>query len=155
MSYAGNEPLPGLGIGRAFSRSVRKPIMEAAAREAPRTAGIDRNALYRLQAEICRVLGHPRRLEILDLLANGERSTAELLRALGLPKANLSQHLALMKRVGLLESRRAGRQVYLRLAFGEIKRACQLIRGVLAARLEQDTRLARSLQSAGAREGRG
>ncbi len=106
-----------------------------------------REMLYRLQAEICRVLGHPRRLAILDLLADGEQSTAELLRALGVSKVNLSQHLSVMRHVGLVVSRQQGRQTFHRLAFPEIKDACRLTREVLAVRLQQTTRLARALHS--------
>jgi DNA-binding transcriptional ArsR family regulator len=104
------------------------------------------HAIYAMQAEICRVLGHPRRIQILDLLAEGEKSTAQLLRALGINKVNLSQHMALLKRAGLVETLHLGRAASYRLSFGEIKDACRLIRDVLAARLRQGTRLARSLE---------
>lgn len=113
---------------------------------APRLASRkDREALFSLQAQLCRVLGHPRRLEILDLLADGEKTTAELLRALGISKVNLSQHLGVMRHVGLVESHQQGRGVSHRLAFVEIKDACRVIRELLAARLDRTTRLARSL----------
>jgi len=105
--------------------------------------------LYEMQAEICRVLGHARRIQILDLLADGEKSPAQLLAILGVSKVNLSQHLALMKHAGLVESRQEGRHVFYRLAFVEIKGACQIIRQVLAARLKQGTLLAKDLRSAG------
>lgn len=105
--------------------------------------------LYEMQAEICRVLGHARRIQILDLLADGEKSAAQLLAVLGVSKVNLSQHLALMKHAGLVESRQQGRHVFYRLAFVEIKGACQIIREVLAARLKQGTLLAKDLRSAG------
>ncbi len=110
-----------------------------------KTQGEEREAIYAMQAEICRVLGHPRRIQILDLLADGEKSTAELLQALGVNKVNLSQHLALLKRAGLIETMHQGRETSYRLSFTEIKDACRLIREVLAARLRQGTRLARSL----------
>lgn len=103
-------------------------------------------AIYIMQAEICRVLGHPRRIQILDLLGGGERSTAQLLQALGVNKVNLSQHMALLKRAELVETLRSGRAASYRLSFDEIKDACGLIRDVLAARLRQGTRLARSLK---------
>jgi ArsR family transcriptional regulator len=106
----------------------------------------ERDALYRMQAQICRVLAHPRRLHILDLLAAGEKSSSELLKSLGCTKVNLSQHLALMKSVGLVESRSQGREAFHRLAFAEIKDACGMIRSVLARRLEHGLRLVRALQ---------
>ena len=64
--------------------------MKHAARKKPaphppsRTVRIpsEREMLYRMQAGICRVLAHPRRLHILDLLAGGEKSSQELERAL-------------------------------------------------------------------------
>ncbi|MBI3661746.1 MAG: helix-turn-helix transcriptional regulator [Acidobacteria bacterium] len=102
--------------------------------------------LYRMQAGICRVLAHPRRLQILDLLAGGEKSSQELERELGISKMNLSQHLALMKHVGLVESRTEGRAAFHRLAFSEIKDACGMIRSVLAVRLKRGSELARSLR---------
>jgi ArsR family transcriptional regulator len=121
-----------------------------AKRTRTKTQGEEREAIYAMQAEICRVLGHRRRLQILDLLAEGEKSTAELLRALGVNKVNLSQHLALLKRAGLIETLHQGRETSYRLSFTEIKDACRLIRGVLAARLRQGTRLAESLERGGA-----
>lgn len=109
--------------------------------------------LYEMQASLCRVLGHPRRLQILDLLAGGERSSAELRRALGITKVNLSQHLGVMRHVGLVEARQRGRQAFYRLAIAEIKSACSILREVLAARLSQNTELAESLTESRRREG--
>jgi len=105
------------------------------------------NTVYRLRAAICRALGHPVRLAILDLLTEGERSNADLLAALGVSKVNLSQHLAVMRNAGLVESRHQGREVTHRLTFEEIKIACRSISEVLVQRLEQDSRLARNLNA--------
>ena len=102
-----------------------------------------------MQAELCRVLGHPKRLHILDLLADGEKSNAELLHTLKIGKVNLSQHLAVMRFAGLVESRQEGREAFHRLAFSEIKDACRMTREVLAQRLSQTSQLARSLGSPG------
>ncbi|MCL6482096.1 MAG: metalloregulator ArsR/SmtB family transcription factor [Firmicutes bacterium] len=103
-------------------------------------------AIFKLQAQICRVLGHPRRLQILELLAHGERSNAELLQILGTSKVNLSQHLALLRRIGLVESRQQGRQSFHRLALREVEHACRVIREVVALQLSQNSRLARALR---------
>jgi ArsR family transcriptional regulator len=99
-----------------------------------------------MQAGICRVLAHPRRLHILDLLAAGEKSSQQLRHELGISKMNLSQHLALMKHAGLVESRTQGREAIHRLAFTEIKDACGMIRNVLAARLARGSELAKALR---------
>jgi ArsR family transcriptional regulator len=104
-----------------------------------------KEAIYRLQAEICRALGHPRRLAILDLLAGGEKSTAELLHVLRASKVNLSQHLAVMRHAGLVTVRQEGRNTFYRLSYPEITDACHLTRTVLARRLRQTSRLAEEL----------
>ena len=101
--------------------------------------------IYRLQAEMCRTLGHPERLAIIDQLKTGEQPTAELLRRLGISKVNLSRHLTSLKQVGLVESRPRGREALYRLAFCEIGSACAGIREVLELRLLQSARLANSL----------
>ena len=104
-----------------------------------------REILYRLQAEICRALGHPRRLAILDLLAAGEKSSSQMIQALRASKVNLSQHLAVIRHVGLITARQQGRQTFYRLAYPQITEACHLTRTVLAQRLKQTSRLARDL----------
>lgn len=126
---------------------TRKPSDPPRPKDQPLLVPSGTDRLYELQAQLCNVLGHPRRLGILDLLAQGEKSAGHLQRLLGVSKVNISQHLALMKHVGLVESRQQGRQVFYRLAFAEIKNACQIIRDVLAARLNQNTLLARDLTS--------
>ena len=59
--------------------------------------------LYEMQADICYALSHPIRLYILDLVASKEMSSSELLEELEIPKANLSQHLSVLKEAGILE----------------------------------------------------
>ncbi|MGD9879922.1 MAG: ArsR/SmtB family transcription factor [Reyranella sp.] len=73
-----------------------------------------KHALFAGLAEVAKALGHGDRLEILELLAQGERSVEALAERLGLPVANASQHLRLMHRAGLLTSRRDGKRVLYR-----------------------------------------
>jgi rhodanese-related sulfurtransferase/DNA-binding transcriptional ArsR family regulator len=67
-------------------------------------------------AELAKAMGHGHRLEILELLAQGERSVEALAERAGLSVANASQHLRLMRRAGLLVSRREGKRVLYRLS---------------------------------------
>ncbi len=67
-------------------------------------------------AQVAKALGHPYRLEILELLAQGERSVEALAERAGLAIANASQHLRLMQRAGLLASRRDGKRVLYRVS---------------------------------------
>jgi len=75
-----------------------------------------KRALFESFAEVAKALGHGQRLEILELLAQGERSVEALAERIGLPVANVSQHLRLMRRNGLLASRPDGKRVLYRLS---------------------------------------
>ncbi len=97
--------------------------------------------LFERQARICKAFAHPGRLQILDLLGHGERRVAELQEALGISKTSISQHMAVLKSVGVLSTRREGKQVYCSLAMPEVKQACQLIRRVLQAQIAASHRL--------------
>lgn len=92
--------------------------------------------LYELQAEICKALAHPVRLRILDLISEGEKSGIQLLETLKIPKANLSQHLSVLKGAGILKERREGLSRILSLAIPQVEEACELVRKVLAQRLQ-------------------
>lgn len=94
--------------------------------------------LYELQAEICSALSHPLRLEILDLLSNGEKTSSDLLAILDIPKANLSQHLAVLKDAGILKTRKDGQFQFISFAIPKIKDACSLVREILAERLDEN-----------------
>jgi rhodanese-related sulfurtransferase/DNA-binding transcriptional ArsR family regulator len=72
--------------------------------------------LYGRFAEIAKALGHGHRLEILELLAQRERSVEAVADLAGLSVANASQHLRLMRRAGLLASRRDGKFILYRLS---------------------------------------
>lgn len=75
-----------------------------------------KRALFAGIAEVAKAAGHGHRLEILELLAQGERSVEALATRVGLSVANVSQHVRLMRRCGLLASRRDGKRVFYRLA---------------------------------------
>jgi len=74
-----------------------------------------KRTLFARFAETAKALGHGRRLEILELLAQGERSVEALAERVGLSMANASQHLRLMRQTGLLASRRDGKRILYRL----------------------------------------
>lgn len=88
-------------------------------------------AVYERQAEICQALSHPIRLLILDLVQEKERTCSELVEFLDLPKANITQHMNVLKKAGILAERREGTFKYHRLALPQIKEACLFIRNVL------------------------
>jgi ArsR family transcriptional regulator len=101
------------------------------------------NELFVLHAEICKTLANPKRLENLNALRGGEVSVAEMLRILRLPKANVSQHLAVLRSRGVVKARREGLNVYYRVANPKIIQACNLMREVLMEHLDQSVRATR------------
>lgn len=73
--------------------------------------------LLRRVSEVLRLLAHPQRLRIVEILEHhGEAPVHDIVRELGLPQGATSQHLNLMKRVALVESERRGREVWYRVA---------------------------------------
>jgi DNA-binding transcriptional ArsR family regulator len=102
-------------------------------------------ALYERQADLCYALSHPVRLYILDLLSHEEMSSTQLLEVLNIPKANLSQHLSVLKEAGILKARKEGTFQMLSLALPKIKDACQLVRGILADRLNEEQKQMKEL----------
>jgi ArsR family transcriptional regulator len=96
-----------------------------------------------LHADICKTLANPKRLEILNALQGGEVSVSQLVRRLRLPKANVSQHLALLRSRGVVSARREGLNVYYRVANPKIIQACNLMREVLMEHLDQSVRATR------------
>lgn len=107
--------------------------------------------MYEMQAQICSALANPVRLHILDLLSSQEMTATELLEVLEIPKANLSQHIAVLKEVGIVSSRREGLYQYLSLGIPKIKEACSLVRNVLLEKVSREeksrTRLLRELKA--------
>jgi ArsR family transcriptional regulator len=107
--------------------------------------------MYEAQAELCRVFTHPTRIAVLELLSEGERSVRELAEASGVSQPTLSQHLAILRSRGVVETRREGTSVYYRLTDERIVEACHLMRSVLA---DQYRRLGSQVEPAAGRRTR-
>jgi ArsR family transcriptional regulator, virulence genes transcriptional regulator len=88
-------------------------------------------SIYEMQAEICKTLTNPKRIEILNTLKNEEKTVTEIVEALGASKANVSQHLAVMRHKGILTTRREGVNIYYRVSNPKVIDACTLMKEVL------------------------
>ncbi len=86
---------------------------------------------FRIQADFCKAMAHPIRLEIVDLLKSREYTVRELAETIGASQANLSQHLAVLRNQGVVQSARQGNNVVYALADRKIVDACDLIREIL------------------------
>lgn len=100
-----------------------------------------KNSLYDQFARISKALASPRRLEIVDLLGQGERSVESLAEELGVSVANASQHLQTLKSAHLVEVRRQGLYGYYRLADEAVFGVWKAIRDLGEARLAEIDRL--------------
>ena len=107
----------------------------------------DSTHLWELQADICQLLANPKRLQILNLLKWGELPVGAMVQSLGMAKANLSQHLSLMRQRGILSTRRQGTTIYYRLAIPHITEACEIMREVLHEVLSSRGRFSRDIQA--------
>ena len=89
-----------------------------------------------MQPEVCKNLTDPKRIEILNALKNKEKAVTELVATLGASKANVSQHLAVMRHEGILATHREGINIYYRVSNPKVIDACSLTKEIL---FEQDT----------------
>lgn len=107
------------------------------------THRVFKDRLYGLYARIGKTLASPHRLEILELLAQGERTVESLAQELGLSLANTSQHLQALRQAALVESRKEGLYVFYRLADPAVSDLCRSVRTVAEHRLAELERLVR------------
>jgi ArsR family transcriptional regulator len=110
--------------------------------------------VYRLQAELFRTLGHPARVRLLELLGQGERTVGELRQALELDSSGTSQHLAALRRQGLLESRKAGTSVHCRVKDQRTLQLLAVAREILMSNLEESRVLLGEFDAAATRRPR-
>lgn len=101
--------------------------------------------VFELQAEICKTLANPKRLEIIAALKDGELPVGELVERLGISKANVSQHLAVLRQRKVLATRREGTSVYYRINNPKITEACALMNAVLMEQLKENERIAKKM----------
>ncbi len=103
-----------------------------------------KDALFDGFAEIAKALASGRRTEIVDLLAQGERSVDEIAEEIGQSVANTSHHLRAMARAGLLTTRRNGTRVFYRLASERVGELWSALRDVASEHVAGLERLAKA-----------
>lgn len=101
----------------------------------------NKDEIYRLHADLCQMLSNPTRLKILEKLKDEEKTVSELVDEIGVRQANLSQHLAELRKRDLVENRREGSNVYYKVAYPKVVEACNLVREVVFEQLSQTKEL--------------
>ena len=100
-----------------------------------------------VKASLFRVLGHPARVRILELLREQERSVGALQAELGLDSGGTSQHLAAVRRVGLVESRREGTSVYYRVDDARVFDLLETGRALVTRQLTEQQAILQDLEA--------
>ncbi len=103
-----------------------------------------KEALFDEFARVTKALASGRRAEIVDLLANGERSVESIANEIQMSIANASQHLQILRRAGLVSSRRQGTSILYRLASTEVMDLWRALQKVASDRVAEVDRLARA-----------
>ena len=88
--------------------------------------------ILRLQTSLCKIMSNPRRVLIIRLLEEGEKSVSELVDRSGLRKAAISQNLAPMRELGLVQFRRDGQKIYYSLKATKVIAACSAMQNLLS-----------------------
>lgn len=90
--------------------------------------------VVKLTAELFKTLGHPVRIKILQMLTVGERCVCEMIEEIDIEQSNLSQHLGILKKQGLIDSRKDGQKVIYWIAYPSVN---ELIRAAEQTLSEQ------------------
>jgi ArsR family transcriptional regulator len=103
--------------------------------------------LYQLKAEFFKTLGHPARIRVLELLSEREHAVSEMLPEVGIEPANLSQQLAVLRRMGLVTTRKEGSAVYYSITSPQVAELLAVARQILTGMLSDQVELLEDLRT--------
>ena len=102
--------------------------------------------IFELQADICKIFSNAKRMEIINILKGREMSASDLIERIGLSKANLSQHMGVLRSKGVVLARREGLSIFYRIANPKIIQACDLMREVLLEQFQEKGKMVSSFK---------
>jgi len=108
--------------------------------------------LYQVKADFFKTLGHPARIRVLELLSEREHAVSEMLPEVGIEPANLSQQLAVLRRAGLVTTRKEGSAVYYSLTSPDVAQLLAVARKILTKVISGQMEVLDDLQTAVAAE---
>ena len=103
--------------------------------------------IYQVRAELFRTLAHPARIQVLELLRDGERSVGELIPGIGLEPSHLSQHLGTLRRANIVQSRKKGSSVFYKVADPRVFDLLEVAKDVIAGSLTEARDLLAALRN--------
>jgi DNA-binding transcriptional ArsR family regulator len=108
----------------------------------------DTQKLYELKAEIIQAAGHPLRLAILEFLDGGEQCVCDIVAHVGAQRSNVSRHLSVMLKAGVLESRKDGLKVLYKLRIPCLVNFLACVDQALRERMRHEAALLKKLPAA-------
>jgi DNA-binding transcriptional ArsR family regulator len=105
--------------------------------------------MTRLTAEFLKSLSHPARIRILRLLAPGERCVCELIAEIDIEQSNLSQHLSVLKKQGIIDSRKEGTKVIYRIMHPSVLEVINAVEKTIGDQLTESRKLLSQLGKGG------
>ena len=103
-------------------------------------------AYFELHAEVCKTFGHPKRLIIISILREGERTVTELSKQTGIDPSNLSQHLHVLREKGLVSTRREGTKIHYSLSHPNIVQALDLMSSFLDQKIASSANMIKKVK---------
>ncbi|WP_214402339.1 ArsR/SmtB family transcription factor [Pseudonocardia lacus] len=103
--------------------------------------------LYQAKAELFKTLGHPVRIRVLELLSVREHAVSGLLAEIGVEPASLSQQLAVLRRAGLVATRKEGSAVHYSLTSPQVSELMRVARSILTGVLSEQIELLDDLRA--------
>lgn len=101
--------------------------------------------IYQVKADFFKTIGHPARIRVLELLREGERSVADMLPLVGLEQSHLSQQLAVLRRGGIVQSRKEGTTVLYSVTDPRMFHLLETAKEILATALAESRDLLKDL----------
>ncbi len=101
--------------------------------------------VIRLKAEILKALAQPTRLKILECLRDGEKCICEIVPAVQGEQSNISRHISLMQKSHLVETRKEGIKLMVKVKDPRVFKILDRVGGILKSRMNEQNRLIRSL----------
>ena len=98
------------------------------------------------KAEIFKALAHPTRLNILESLRGGERCVCEIIEEVNIEQSNVSQHLAVLKKLEILSSRKDGLRVIYKVKHNEVFQVLNLLDSLISSQMEENMALLAGLK---------
>ena len=105
-------------------------------------ARVDAGEISELHARVCKAIADGKRLLIINELRDGPRTVGELVSALGIPQANVSQHLAILRDRGIVAARRSGANMHYSLTSMKVVEAVDLLYAFMTEQAESRRSLA-------------